>query len=121
MSFTVTRDRLWVNIGQVNVLLEALAAKESGRRSFWQMESTESLFSSLNVDDPISRYYGDLSQLIEPIFQQFFAQIEHLNSNSIEVDFPDSIDFPYVMIGESFEAANGFFSRFAIVTKEQSK
>ena len=120
VSFAITRNHLIVHKGAVVVLQEAIASMLGGREGFWDLESTLDLFDSLGVGEPVARYYADLGQMICPIMGPVLEVLAWGGVDVPEVtELPDDSDFPFVVVSESYELSEGFFTKMSIVPSER--
>lgn len=119
-SYVVTRTHLIYSIGRPGLIQGVLTSMRSQNSGFWQQDETQGMVDRVGRRDAVSRSYTDFGQVIVALLETISgASVLSGNANALDPSgMPSSLDLPWHMLTETYEASDGIFSEMLLIRKE---
>ena len=120
-SYVLTRSSLIFCTGPTSSLKSALTRMDQDNEGFWERADILDAFDRIGMEQSVGRVAYDFSDTGDA----FVAYCELLGQSFMkaqgrELDLSDvKIDFPYLMLSETVEEADGLISKSLIILKEE--
>ena len=121
-NYAVTRSKLLITVGHVDLLHEVLSAMTNDREGFWQDPQTKSLFERIERPNPVARNFVDIEQFVAP-FCKLLAEGEpnQLPAFMQAVEIPEELKEQYRLISEVNEETGSIFGRTLLIKIKENE